>query len=602
LSCYTEYFKTAIRLLPQTMSDEGDVTKARYFIHAAQCAEDAEQMKLYCSTVMDMQTSLQNLQAYPIYMESVLKKLSNISIDYMIKNATQTNTMIMNTISQQQNNVPKPASSSLGAAATMMAGASSLDSNNIIDMGIQILTRLGIHFPNNNKGGRVVGRLLSSKILNVDRMESIQSLKLATNDPEHQMIMTILDKMILASYFMKPDYMPTLLVRSVRRTIEHGITNESPPAFALLGLLLTYFQNDFYTGKMYAEHAISMMRQPQKSSSSSNKKSFVFTTEARTMYTCYGMVLNWTQPWETCRGPLLDAYHVGMSSGDVESAMWCMYYYLDSSWNTGSSLMSLDRDFMTYTKACQDTRQPLQYMCLAMNWQIVLNLRGLSTTNRRTVLSGDAFDERIILQRSASNKNSSDLSLLQLILKRYKLYAALYFGEWEVACSIGMSIIDEYCKKLPGQSGCIYVTYISGLAALAVSKFKSKEKKYRRHGRKCRNKLKEWADRGNPNCIHFVAMLDGEYDASRGMADTAGKHFEVAIKLAGRRGIVQDQAIANERLAESWLYHGDSDNAKYRFVEALRLYGEWGADRKVELLRERCRKVWKKFPEIEENR
>jgi hypothetical protein len=64
------------------------------------------------------------------------------------------------------------------------------------------------------------------------------------------------------------------------------------------------------------------------------------------------------------------------------------------------------------------------------------------------------------------------------------------------------------------------------------------------------------------------------------------KNYEVAVLLAGRRGLVNLQALCNERFADYLVICNDINEASYRFNEAIRLYEEWGAWKKVEQLKE----------------
>ena len=78
------------------------------------------------------------------------------------------------------------------------------------------------------------------------------------------------------------------------------------------------------------------------------------------------------------------------------------------------------------------------------------------------------------------------------------------------------------------------------------------------------------------------ALLEAEELAIENSRALALRNFEVAVLLAGRRGLTHLQALANERSAvylEEW---GDIDEAKYRFQQAQNLYADWGATVKVE--------------------
>ena len=53
-----------------------------------------------------------------------------------------------------------------------------------------------------------------------------------------------------------------------------------------------------------------------------------------------------------------------------------------------------------------------------------------------------------------------------------------------------------------------------------------------------------------------------------------------------RGGFIQDAGIANERFGAYLLSLGLDSDARYHVKEAIRCFSEWGATRKVTLLRE----------------
>ena len=63
--------------------------------------------------------------------------------------------------------------------------------------------------------------------------------------------------------------------------------------------------------------------------------------------------------------------------------------------------------------------------------------------------------------------------------------------------------------------------------------------------------------------------------------------------LAGRGGFVQDAALANERYGEFLLEDMyDREEAAFRFQEAIKLYLEWEARAKAELLSDKYEYLW----------
>ena len=139
--------------------------------------------------------------------------------------------------------------------------------------------------------------------------------------------------------------------------------------------------------------------------------------------------------------------------------------------------------------------------------------------------------------------------------------------------------------------------------------------------------MKAWVKKGCPNCDHMVSVLDAESLLSTSSKKDHSKQviesYRDAIMLAERKGMIQDQALANERLAEFHVYQsqnksnknatkkrrsrnkkandddddeeasiGNIDEATYRFGEAKRLYQEWGAFALVGKVEERCSELY----------
>jgi hypothetical protein len=91
----------------------------------------------------------------------------------------------------------------------------------------------------------------------------------------------------------------------------------------------------------------------------------------------------------------------------------------------------------------------------------------------------------------------------------------------------------------------------------------------------------------NPNVTHFDSLLTAEFFSLRGESEAAGKQYEAAILYSGRRGIIQDRALAHERYGEHFERLGveHEQDAAFHFREAYKLYEDWGAHAKVQLMK-----------------
>ena len=107
---------------------------------------------------------------------------------------------------------------------------------------------------------------------------------------------------------------------------------------------------------------------------------------------------------------------------------------------------------------------------------------------------------------------------------------------------------------------------------------------------KVRSYLRYFVEKGAVNLVHHLLILDAEGAVLRGKDSVAGVIYTKAIVQAARSGFLQDAGLAHERYAILLLakpsLHNQTD-ARYHVEEAIIFYSEWGALKKVRLLREK---------------
>ena len=137
--------------------------------------------------------------------------------------------------------------------------------------------------------------------------------------------------------------------------------------------------------------------------------------------------------------------------------------------------------------------------------------------------------------------------------------------------------------------------FARGLALYSIAR-RSKKGKYKSAADRIRKIFAKWVKKGNPNVQHQYLMLNAEASALKKLQGTQGTYQE-AIIIAGRSGHIYHSALCNERYADYCMF-GTSKNgsaeareeACFRRDEALRLYGEWGASAKVQMLKSKIEK------------
>jgi predicted ATPase len=150
--------------------------------------------------------------------------------------------------------------------------------------------------------------------------------------------MQLLDKLGSLCIISASPLLPLVAFRSLNMTLKHGLCETSPPAFALVGMLLVAALGDLQGGSAYANHSLTLMQRLPNHEA----------IEARTMFLSHFFVLSWTQPLNCMVKPLLRAYEVGLMTGDIDNAVYAIGTYVTIAIIAGRPLEGLLDDCRVY--------------------------------------------------------------------------------------------------------------------------------------------------------------------------------------------------------------------------------------------------------------
>lgn len=288
----------------------------------------------------------------------------------------------------------------------------------------------------------------------------------------------------------------------------------------------------------------------------------------------YVYALHWTMPLKDCIEPLLEGYQIGIKTGSIDSAFWCICFYLEYSLYTGAPLESLQEDLKTFIRHIggYNAAKPLLLLRFT-EWAITKLIDPDHEGGNEEILADICKEE------------GEDAMVLTFPLRQ--LYASSILGEHQKAVDLSLEWYAKIMKTLTAQVNLIETNFVSALSCMALARQEikqSKKKKYMKHSKECHAKIKSWTRKGCPNCVVHEALLDAESMALKKEPALARRNYETAALLAGRRGLTHLQALSNERFAIYLEEIGDKHEAEYRYNEALKLYRTWGAKAKVHQL------------------
>ena len=288
----------------------------------------------------------------------------------------------------------------------------------------------------------------------------------------------------------------------------------------------------------------------------------------------YVYALHWTMPVKDCIEPLLEGYQIGIKTGSIGSAFWCICFYLEYSLYTGAPLASLQEDLRTFIRHMGDynAAKPL----------LLLRFTECAITKLIDPNHEGANEEYLA---GVCKKEGEDALVVCFPLRQ--MYACSILGEHQKVADLSFVWYAKIMKILPSQVNLIEINFVSALSCMALARQdikQSTKKKYMKLAKQCHAKIKSWTRKGCPNCVVHGALLDAESMAIKKEPALALRNYETAALLAGRRGLTHLQALSNERFALYLEEIGDKQEAEYRFNEALKLYRAWGAKTKVQQL------------------
>jgi len=440
-----------------------------------------------------------------------------------------------------------------------------------VKMALPVLRLLGISFPEKPNQLHLVRGLLETKLaLAGKQIQDLSELpkmtclyKLAA--------MRIIASIGTATYFAIPDLAPLIVFKQVNLSVKYGNSSTSVPAYATYGLALCGVVGDIESGYQFGQLAVNLLER-------FNAKEL----KARTSFLVGYMVRHWKEHIRDILPSFLEAYSIGLETGDTEYAAYCAFGMLQYSYFAGKGLAELDCQMLTYRHAIAQLRQKIAFQWNNLYRQVVLNLRGKA--ENPCCLIGESYNEEKMLPL---HQQANDRTSIFLVYST-KLHLCYLFYQYEEAIK-NAEIAEEYITNAKAALSASLFYFYDALARLAsyASAQKSDQKLTLKRVAITQNKLKKWAIHAPMNYRHKFYLLEAELQRIRGQENKARNLYDRAIELAKQYEYIQEEALANELAAKFYLELGNAKIAQLYLMDARYCYLKWGAVAKVKDLEER---------------
>lgn len=444
-----------------------------------------------------------------------------------------------------------------------------------IRIGLDVLRQLGLNLPENPSKFRIIYELLLTKwSVRGKKVEDLIHLPEIQN-PYKRAIAQILTGMGTSAYIALPDFFPLIVLNTVRISVNYGNSIYSPYAYAAFGMIHCGVLGDINTGYEYGKLALNLV-----------EKFNIQATRSRVWMVVWFFVNHWKNPVRNSINPTLEAYKVGLETGDLEFAAYSANVYSICSFNSGEELVNVENELAKYDKTIQKLNQGTSLNFQRILHQAVLNLRGFSENPCR--LTGSAYDENTMLP---VHKKANDLNAIFNVYF-YLLYLNYTFENYNDALTYS-ELLKMYSKTQIAHLYLPIINFYDSLTRLALypTETKANRKRIIKIVTKNQKKLNTWAAHSPQNNTHKYHLVEAELLRVTGNAFTGVHPYTKAIKLAHDHKFLNEEALAQELAAKFWLGKNEGDIAALYIKKAHHSYRLWGAIAKVKHIEEKYSKL-----------
>ena len=439
-----------------------------------------------------------------------------------------------------------------------------------VEIASKILNQLGVFLPRNPGRLRILLGLLRTKLLlHGMNLHDLYNLPQMT-DPHKLAAMRILMGVFNPFYRSIREMFPSIAFRMVILSCKYGNSPLSPFAYALFGLLLGLI-GEIDRGYRYGSFALDLFEE-YGSRETATKLYNVF----------FALMKKWKSHVREALDPLLEAYHIGIETGDVEWAGHAIRSYCIQLFFTGTNLDTVRLETARYEGALKKIKQRNTLHNLMLIRQGVLNLMGHA--EERTSLRGASFNDEEMLPVLMEAHDTDTVAGIRF----FRCLLCYLFEDSLGAFEIFQEI--ERQRETRGQFGFVLeARFYYALVLLEVYPRlkRSEQKRYMNTIISYQKMMRKGAEYAPMNYLHKLHLIEAERERVSGRDLRAMELYDLSIKEAREQVYVQDEALCNELAARFYIARGKQRVAAAYIREAHLCYRRWGAYAKVQDVEER---------------
>jgi predicted ATPase/signal transduction histidine kinase len=424
-----------------------------------------------------------------------------------------------------------------------------------VDLGLEVLRKLGQPLPANPKPPHVLAAVAKTKLrLGLRKPEDLESLPEGT-DPLLLATLRLLVKLSSVAFMARPLLFPLVVLRILQLTIRHGATGVAAFGYVGYGLMLSVHLGNPEEGFRYGRLALKTLDRFQAESLRS-MVTFVFNLFIR----------HWKEPLSACIEDFFAAAKKGQEMGDIE--------YFGYAASAGCATALIARDGLSDGGSRMDRYRDALASHRHKNVPFVEYMRHtLDTLSGTFTGDPDAREEALVAPyRQLGYANGIATCDVLRTLRRW------LWGDARGALA-SAEAVDAQVELIAGQIYLPWYKFFQGLALIALHPTRGPLERLRtsRAIDAIRKSMRGWARIAPMNYGARAELLDAERARLDGDGDAAADGYDRAIRLARQYGLSLDEGVACEAAGRFHLAQGREPVARTYLEESRRAFLRWGA-------------------------
>lgn len=441
-----------------------------------------------------------------------------------------------------------------------------------VNIGLSVLSQLGINLPRKPSSLRVMYELLHTKIiLRGKSMEDLYNLPEMT-DPYYQAVIRILVRSAVA-FYVEPKLWILILLKGLNLMAKHGHSKRSSTVYIGYAFILCMVFHQYELGYKFSQLALRL---------SERYKSFKSMSE---LWNGCGVIAYWYGNTNESLSLFNNLFQKDYETGDYENEISARCLHSFITLYSGKELNTCVKEIKAHIDIVHEIISDQKifmgyYQQIIVCLQTVLNL---IESEDPTLLVGTACDETVLIPEIIASKSEAHM----VVYQQNKLFLHYLFYDYERAYQFAKDAVEAWKKKggnVLFPEHCLFYS----LACLGCyqTATKSKRKELLKYVKANQKVIKRGTLNGNPTYLSKYYVVEAELAHVLGKVNDAMLFYDKAIDYAKECGASHIEGIANERAAIFYLGQGREKVAKVYMNEAYYCYLKWGALTKVNHLKE----------------